>query len=60
MGIISSESDTQQGDPLGPLLFSKVVPAIAADCACSELLFQAWYMDDGITADPQLAVEKAL
>ena len=25
-----------------------VCSAIASDCVCSELLFEAWYMDDGI------------
>ena len=60
----SSEAGVQQGDPLGQLLFclvlQKVVSAIAADSVCPELLFHAWYLDDGVVAGPQLAVEKAL
>ena len=53
-----------KGTPLGPLLFclvlQKVVSAIAVDSVCSELLFHAWYLDDGVIAGPRLAVEKAL
>ena len=30
------------------------------DSVCSELLFHAWYLDDGIIAGPRWAVEKAL
>ena len=49
MGTISSEAGVLQGDTLDPLLFclvlQKVVSAIAAD---SELLFHAWYLDDGV------------
>ena len=63
-GTISPEAGVQQGDPLGPLLFclvlQKVVSAIAADSVCSELLFHAWYLDDGVVAGPRLAVENAL
>ena len=32
--------------------------AITADNVCSELLFHAWYLDDGIVAGPCLVVEK--
>ncbi|KAL5460145.1 hypothetical protein EMCRGX_G033572 [Ephydatia muelleri] len=39
---------------------AKVVSAIAADSVCSELLFHAWYLDDGVVAGPRLAVENAL
>ena len=64
MGTISSEAGVQQGDPLGPLLFclvlQKVVSAIAADSVCSELLFHAWYLDNGVVSGPRLAVENAL
>ncbi|KAL5488771.1 hypothetical protein EMCRGX_G017764 [Ephydatia muelleri] len=59
-----SEAGVQQGDPLGPLLFclvlQKVVSAIAADSVCSELLFHAWYLDNGVVSGPRLAVENAL
>ncbi|KAL5460165.1 hypothetical protein EMCRGX_G033593 [Ephydatia muelleri] len=62
LGIISSETGVQQGDPLGPLLFSlvihRVVSAIASNCP--ELLFHMWYPDDGAIAGPKLAVLRAL
>eukprot|EP00731_Ephydatia_muelleri_P017772 Em0010g870a len=54
MGRLSSESGVQQGDPLGSLLFAlvlhKVISAIDTDDECLDLLYQAWYMDDGVLA----------
>eukprot|EP00731_Ephydatia_muelleri_P023015 Em0015g598a len=51
---LSSEAGVQQGDPLGPLFFAlvlhKVVSAIDADDECLDLLFQAWFLDDGVLA----------
>ena len=41
-------------------MLQNVVSAIAADSVCSELLFHAWYLDDGVVAGPWLAVENAL
>ena len=62
LGLISSESGVQQGDPLGPLLISlvlhRVVSAIAS--SCPEVLFHMWYLDDGAIAGPKLAVLHAL
>ena len=62
LGIISSETGVQQGDPPGPLLFSlvihRVVSAIASNCPA--LLFHMWYLDDGTMAGPKLAVLGAL
>ena len=50
MGIISSETGVQQGDPLGPMFFClmlhKLVTAITTDNECSSLLFHRWYIDD--------------
>ena len=64
MGRLSSESGVQQGDPLGPLLFAlvlhKVISAIDADDECLDLLYQAWYMDDGVLAGKRSAVLRAL
>ena len=64
MGHLSSESGVQQGDPLGPLLFAlvllKVISVIDADDECLDLLYQAWYMDDGVLAGKRSAVVRAL
>ena len=64
MGTIMSESGVQQGDPLGPLLFclvlQKVLSAIASDPICFDLLFHAWYIDDGVIAGSKQAVVQAL
>ena len=53
---IPSASVVQQGDPLGPLLFALVLHSVlkqlAADPQCQQLLFNAWYLDDGALAGP--------
>ena len=45
-------NNNKQGDPLVPLLFSlvlhKVVSYIAQDRECLPLLFNGWYLDDGV------------
>ena len=64
MGHLSSQSDVQQGDPLGPMLFAlvlqKLISTIDADDECLQLLLQAWYLDDGVLAGKRSAVLRAL
>ena len=64
MGHLSSQTGVQQGDPLGPMLFSlvlqKLVATIDADEECLHLLLQAWYLDDGMLAGNRSAVLHAL
>ena len=64
MGQISSQSGVQQGDPLGPLLFSlvlhKIASAVDSDNECLNLLFQAWFLDDGVIAGRKSDVQRAL
>lgn len=59
--ILASATGVQQGDPLGPLLFSLVlhplVHKIAAHCS---LDMHAWYLDDGTIIGDTLEVSKAL
>ena len=63
-GALGSEQGVQQGDHLGPLLFSlvlhKLVQSIASDSECSELLFNMWYLDDGTLAGLKAAVNRAI
>ena len=44
---ISSECGVQQGDPLGPLLFSLVLQKVVSFLATQDLLLNAWFLDDG-------------
>ena len=64
LGTVTSEVGVQQGDPLGPMLFSlvlhKLVSAIATDEDTAKLLFHAWYLDDGVVAGPKQSVLHAL
>ena len=63
LGSLHSEQGVQQGDPLGPLLFSlvlnKVVSEITANSVCADLSYHAWYLDDGVLAGPRSAVLQA-
>ena len=47
---ISSECGVQQGDPLGPLLFSLVLQKVVSFLATQDLLLNAWFLDDGTIA----------
>ena len=49
--LIWSDSDVQQGDPLGPLLFSLAIHDIASSIKSN---FDVWYLDDAtIAGDPR-------
>ncbi|GJV46925.1 putative reverse transcriptase domain-containing protein [Tanacetum coccineum] len=51
----------QQGDPLGPLLFSLVLrPLICKSTDSFSLCLQAWYLDDDTIVGDTLVVEKVL
>ena len=45
---------------MGPFLFAlvlhKVAGAIKEDTECSQLLYQAWYLDDGILAGKKSSI----
>ena len=48
-GYLESDEGVQQGDPLGPLLFSMAIQPIVDEIAreCPGLSFHGWYLDDG-------------
>ena len=48
--VISSESGVQQGDPLGPFLFSIVLHKLVKTISETfpHILFNQWYLDDGV------------
>ena len=64
LGKITSECGVQQGNHLGPLLFSlaihKLVSSIDADDGCLDLLLQVWYLDGGVLAGNRPTVLQAV
>ena len=64
LGVLHSASGVQQGDPLGPLLFSIVLQSIlkyfAEDAQCNSLDVNCWYIDDGVLAGDTAALVKAV
>jgi hypothetical protein len=59
--VLFSTAGIQQGDPLGPLLFSLGLHSIVGQLRTScSLSFMAWYLDDGTIIGPAYEVSKAI
>ncbi|XP_029656802.1 uncharacterized protein LOC115230817 [Octopus sinensis] len=50
---ISSENGVQQGDPLGPLLFSLAIDSAVKACQSE---FNVWYLDDATIGGPACSI----
>ena len=64
LGKLTSETGCNKADPLGPLFFAlvlhRIVSFIDADDDCLSLLYQAWYLDDGVLAGSTSSLLRAL
>ena len=58
--VLESRSGVQQGDPLGPLLFSAALQPVAALLRQQGLDIAVFYLDDGVLAGDLAAVAAAL
>ena len=59
--FVPSAEGVQQGDPLGPLLFSLVMLEVTKQIqSYTELLLNLWYLDDGVFIGKAEEVRKAL
>jgi hypothetical protein len=57
---LSSQCGVQQGDPLGPLIFSVVMLPLVLQLDALGLISNLWYLDDGFIAGPHATVIQAL
>ena len=57
---LQSAAGVQQGDPLGPLLFSAALHPLAAELRAGPLDIAVFYLDDGVVAGDVAAVGAAL
>ena len=58
--ILQSSNGVQQGDPLGPLLFSAGIQPLAAGLKQGSVDFSIFYLDDGVLAGSLADVSDAL
>lgn len=58
--LIQSAQGVQQGDPLGPLLYSLAVADMIEELNSLGLVGNWWYLDDGVLAGDSSTVRRAL
>ena len=59
--LLKSQQGTQQGDPLGPALFSAAIQQVVEQLAREHpLLWHVWYLDDGILVGEEHELRKVL
>ena len=60
--LFDCRAGVQQGDPLGPILFALALHPLVLRLneECSDLLLNAWYLDDGTLVGPTDSVMHAL
>ena len=61
LGTLVSATGVQQGDPLGPLLFSLALQGSVQEISAAiPLQFHAWYLDDGVLCGTLDSITRAI
>jgi hypothetical protein len=59
--LLASTQGTQQGDPMGPAMFASAIQPLLDELPGSfRLLWQAWYLDDGLLVGEEAELRRVL